>query len=113
MSPHIVASCPFNPSLKKPQNQSPPKLLTVLFQSYIIQQDGPQAFTTLFFPFHFSSFAMISAQQPPFPNKIQEVMDGQTEEEETCDEQCDSENCTCSSKHASSTAELGSGLNPI
>ncbi|KAM9653068.1 protein-lysine methyltransferase METTL21C isoform 3-T5 [Morphnus guianensis] len=108
MSPHIMASYPFNPSLKKPPNQSPPKLLTVFFQSYLIQRECPQTFTTLFFPFHFSSFAMISAQQPPFPNKIQKVMDGQTEEEETCEEQCDSENCTCSSKHASSSAELGS-----
>ncbi|KAM6418229.1 protein-lysine methyltransferase METTL21C [Pluvialis apricaria] len=51
---------------------------------------------------------MISAQQPPFPNKIQRVMDCQTEEEETCEEQYDSENCTCSSKCASSTAESDS-----
>ncbi|XP_037233810.1 protein-lysine methyltransferase METTL21C [Falco rusticolus] len=56
---------------------------------------------------HSSSFAMISAQQPPFPNKIQEVMDCQTEEE-NCEEQYDSENCTCSSKCASSTAESNS-----
>ncbi|KAM7127195.1 protein-lysine methyltransferase METTL21C [Ciconia maguari] len=54
-----------------------------------------------------SSFAMISAQQPLFPNKIQGVMDCQTEEEETAEEQYDSENCTCSSKCAS-TAESDS-----
>ncbi|XP_010156126.1 PREDICTED: protein-lysine methyltransferase METTL21C [Eurypyga helias] len=48
---------------------------------------------------------MISAQQPPFPNKIQRAMDCQTEEEETCEAQYESENCSCSSKCASSTAE--------
>ncbi|XP_050837797.1 protein-lysine methyltransferase METTL21C [Serinus canaria] len=45
---------------------------------------------------------MISAQQPPFPNQIQRTMDCQSEEEETCEEQYDSENCTCSSEHAAS-----------
>ncbi|KAI1241761.1 Protein-lysine methyltransferase METTL21C, partial [Lamprotornis superbus] len=50
------------------------------------------------------SFAMISAQQPPFPNKIQRTMDCQSEEEETCEEQYDSENCTCSSEHTESDA---------
>lgn len=49
---------------------------------------------------------MISAQQPPFPNKIQRTMDCQSEEEETCEEQYDSENCTCSSEHAESDAGL-------
>lgn len=48
---------------------------------------------------------MISAQQPPFPNKIQ-TMDCQSEEEETCEEQYDSEICTYSSKHAESDAGL-------
>lgn len=105
-----MASYPFNPSLEKNPNQSPPKLLTVFFQSYLTQRDCPQVFTMLFFPFHFSSFAMISAQQPPFPSRIQRVMDCQTEEEETCEEQYDPENCTCSSKRASSTAESDSGL---
>ncbi|XP_014728834.1 PREDICTED: protein-lysine methyltransferase METTL21C [Sturnus vulgaris] len=47
---------------------------------------------------------MISAQQPPFPNKIQRTMDCQSEEEETCEEQYDSENCTCSSEHTESDA---------
>ncbi|XP_010286094.1 PREDICTED: protein-lysine methyltransferase METTL21C-like [Phaethon lepturus] len=51
------------------------------------------------------SFATISAQQQPVPNKIRRVMDCQTEEEETCEEQYEAENCTCSSKRASSTAE--------
>ncbi|XP_009701098.1 PREDICTED: protein-lysine methyltransferase METTL21C-like [Cariama cristata] len=51
---------------------------------------------------------MISAQQASFPNKIQRAMDCQTEEEETREEQYDSENCTCSSKHASPTAESDS-----
>jgi len=36
-------------------------------------------------------------------------MDCEMEEEETCEEWCDSENCTCGSKHAS-TAESDSGL---
>lgn len=54
---------------------------------------------------------MISAQQPPFPNNIQRVMDCPAEEEEeTCEEQFESENCTCSSTCASSTAEPNSGL---
>uniref|UniRef100_H0ZKR9 Methyltransferase 21C, AARS1 lysine n=1 Tax=Taeniopygia guttata TaxID=59729 RepID=H0ZKR9_TAEGU len=44
---------------------------------------------------------MISAQQPPFPNKIQRTMDCQSEEE-TCEEQYDPENCSCSSEHAES-----------
>ncbi|XP_005510037.2 protein-lysine methyltransferase METTL21C isoform X1 [Columba livia] len=57
------------------------------------------------------SFAMISAQQPPFPNNIQRVMDCPAEEEEeTCEEQFESENCTCSSTCASSTAEPNSDL---
>ncbi|XP_041898788.1 protein-lysine methyltransferase METTL21C [Corvus kubaryi] len=45
---------------------------------------------------------MISAQQPPFPNKTEGTMDCPSKEEETCEEQCDSENCTCSSKHVES-----------
>ncbi|XP_074715430.1 protein-lysine methyltransferase METTL21C [Strix uralensis] len=48
---------------------------------------------------------MISAQQLLFPNKIQRAMDCQAEEEETCEKQYDSENCTCSCESASSTAE--------
>ncbi|KAM6290906.1 protein-lysine methyltransferase METTL21C [Porphyrio hochstetteri] len=50
---------------------------------------------------------MISAQQPPFPSKIQSAMDCQTEEE-TCEDQYDPGSCTCSSKCASSTAESNS-----
>lgn len=115
MSPLIVAFCPFNASLKNTPNQSPPKLLTVFFQSQFIQKGHLQCFlrdymralfTVLFSPFHFSSSAMISAQQPLLPNKIQRVMDCQTEEEETCEEQYDSENCTCSSKSAESYSGL-------
>lgn len=98
------------PVTKKPPNQSPPKLCAAFFQSSLTQGECPQAFITLFFPFHFSSFAMISAQQPPFPNNIQRVMDCPTEEEETCEEQFESENCTCSSTCASPTAEPNSGL---
>lgn len=49
---------------------------------------------------------MISAQQPPFPNKTERTMDCQSEEEETCEEQYDSENCTCSSEHVESNAGL-------
>nr|XP_013809620.1 PREDICTED: protein-lysine methyltransferase METTL21C [Apteryx mantelli mantelli] len=51
---------------------------------------------------------MISTQQPPFPSKIQRVMDCKTEKKETCEEQYDSENCTHSSERASSTAESNS-----
>ncbi|KAM9567258.1 protein-lysine methyltransferase METTL21C isoform 1-T1 [Guaruba guarouba] len=61
-----------------------------------------------FLPFISAFFAMISAQQPAFPSKIQRVMDCPTEEEETCEEQYGSENRTCSSNHASSTSESDS-----
>ncbi|XP_054045743.1 protein-lysine methyltransferase METTL21C [Rissa tridactyla] len=57
---------------------------------------------------HSSAFAMICAQQAPFPNKIQKVMEHPSKEEETCEEQYEAENCTCSSACASSTAESGS-----
>uniref|UniRef100_A0A8C3GMG0 Methyltransferase like 21C n=1 Tax=Cairina moschata TaxID=8855 RepID=A0A8C3GMG0_CAIMO len=43
---------------------------------------------------------MISAQQLPFPNKTQRVM-----EEEACEEQYDSENCTCSSTSTESNSD--------
>ncbi|XP_071598758.1 protein-lysine methyltransferase METTL21C isoform X2 [Heliangelus exortis] len=54
------------------------------------------------------SFAMISAEEPSVPNKIQRAMDSQTEEEETCEEHSDSKNCTCSSKSSPSTAASSS-----
>ncbi|XP_009642837.2 protein-lysine methyltransferase METTL21C [Egretta garzetta] len=57
---------------------------------------------------HSRSLAMITAQQPPFRNEIQRVMDCQAEKEETCEEHYGSETCTCSSKCASSTAESNS-----
>lgn len=102
-----ISSHFFNPSLKKTPkgHQRPPKLLTVFFQIYFIWRECLQDFIT-FFPFCFSSLAMISAQQPPFPNKIQRTMDCQSKEEETCEEQYDSENCTCSSEHAESEKGL-------
>lgn len=102
-----ISSHFFNPSLKKTPkgHQRPPKLLTVFFQIYFILRECLQDFIT-FFLFCFSSLAMISAQQPPFPNKIQRTMDCQSKEEETCEEQYDSENCTCSSEHAESEKGL-------
>lgn len=66
----------------------------------------PARLYNIIFPFCFSSLDMISAQQPPFPNKIQRTMDCQSKEEETCEEQYDSENCTCSSEHAESEKGL-------
>lgn len=88
----------------KTKQKNPPKLLT--FSSLLYYMECPQAFPSLLY---FSFCAMISTQQPRFPNKIQRVMDCQTEEE-ACEEQYDSENCTCSSTCASSTAESNSGL---
>lgn len=51
--------------------------------------------------FYFSS--TISAQQLPFPNKMQRATDCQAVEEAACEEPSDSENCT-------STAESNSGI---
>ncbi|XP_010212414.1 PREDICTED: protein-lysine methyltransferase METTL21C [Tinamus guttatus] len=50
---------------------------------------------------------MISTQQSPFLNKTGRAADCQTEEEETCEDQYDPENCTHGSEHAS-TAEANS-----
>lgn len=51
--------------------------------------------------FYFSS--TITAQQLPFPNKMQRATDCQAVEEAACEEPSDSENCT-------STAESNSGI---